>query len=245
MSILATMPPKASSASSPCSAAPALRRSVACSSGSVDGSHGSTIPGSTLPVRYDSASTAHRALPGDPLVRPEPMLDVPRTTPMTWPLPARDEVRSPRLGRGCNDPEQVLRQPSTRTAQERVRSTCLVDEVAQVSYPRPRHTPLMLTQQHRAATLARGMEHRASSVAVVLAPPRPQNTGDKLRSGARVRPGRRGHSAAPPAERRLRREGWCRRKPRQLHPLVRLPRRAGVDPVPQVVAVGSAALKTT
>jgi hypothetical protein len=51
------------------------------------------------------------------------------------------------------------------------------------------------------------------------------NTGDKLRSGARVRPGRRGHEAAPPAERRLRREGWCRRKLRQLHPLVgRLPR---------------------
>ena len=50
-----------------------------------------------------------------------------------------------------------------------------------------------------------------------------QNTGDKLRSGARVLPRRRGHSAAPPAERRLRREGWCRRKLRQLHPLV-LPR---------------------
>ena len=62
----------------------------------------------------------------------------------------------------------------------------------------------------------------------------PPNTGDKLRSGARVRPRRRGHSAAPPAERRLRREGWCRRKLRQLHPLVR--RRAaaqsfGVSPV--------------
>jgi len=32
------------------------------------------------------------------------------------------------------------------------------------------------------------------------------------RSGARVQLGRRGHEAAPPAERRLRREGWCRRK---------------------------------
>src|SRR5512143_911348 len=53
--------------------------------------------------------------------------------------------------------------------------------------------------------------------------PRPPNTGDKLRSGARVRTRRRGHSAAPPAERRLRREGWCRRKLRQLHPLVRRP----------------------
>ena len=49
---------------------------------------------------------------------------------------------------------------------------------------------------------------------------RPPNTGDKLRSGARVLPRRRGHSAAPSAERRLRREGWCRRKLRQLHPLV-------------------------
>ena len=49
----------------------------------------------------------------------------------------------------------------------------------------------------------------------------PSNTGDKLRSGARVHSVRRGHSAAPPAERRLRREGWCRRKLRQLHPLVR------------------------
>jgi hypothetical protein len=49
----------------------------------------------------------------------------------------------------------------------------------------------------------------------------PPNTGDKLRSGARVHPRRRGHEAAPPAERRLRREGWCRRKLRQLHPLVR------------------------
>ena len=51
---------------------------------------------------------------------------------------------------------------------------------------------------------------------------RSSNTGDKLRSGARVHAvSRRGHSAAPPAERRLRREGWCRRKLRQLHPLVR------------------------
>jgi putative transcriptional regulator len=49
------------------------------------------------------------------------------------------------------------------------------------------------------------------------------NPGDKLRSGARVHFGRRGHSATPPAERRLRREGWCRRKLRQLHPLVRRP----------------------
>ena len=43
------------------------------------------------------------------------------------------------------------------------------------------------------------------------------NTGDKLRSGARVRLGRRGHEAACPF--------WqpCRRKLRQLHPLVRPP----------------------
>jgi hypothetical protein len=43
----------------------------------------------------------------------------------------------------------------------------------------------------------------------------PPNTGDKLRSGARVQPGRRGHEAACPC--------WqpCRRKLRQLHPLVR------------------------
>ena len=63
----------------------------------------------------------------------------------------------------------------------------------------------------------------------------PPNTGDKLRSGARVHAvNRRGHEAAPPAERRLRREGWCRRKLRQLHPLVGPPaalgrRSAGVD----------------
>jgi len=51
------------------------------------------------------------------------------------------------------------------------------------------------------------------------------NTGDKLRSGARVHAAnRRGHEAAPPAERRLRREGWCRRELRQLHPLVGRPR---------------------
>ena len=45
-----------------------------------------------------------------------------------------------------------------------------------------------------------------------------QNTGDKLRSGARVLPRRRGHEAACPC--------WqpCRRKLRQLHPLVRRPR---------------------
>src|SRR5512146_519344 len=55
---------------------------------------------------------------------------------------------------------------------------------------------------------------------VSLAAVGPPNTGDKLRSGARVLPRRRGHEAAPPAERRLRREGWCRRKLRQLHPLV-------------------------
>ena len=54
-----------------------------------------------------------------------------------------------------------------------------------------------------------------------FATPQESNTGDKLRSGARVRTRRRGHEAAPPAERRLRREGWCRRKLRQLHPLVR------------------------
>ena len=52
----------------------------------------------------------------------------------------------------------------------------------------------------------------------------PPNTADKLRSGARVRPGRRGHEAACPS--------WqpCRRKLRQLHPLVRRrrhPLRAG------------------
>jgi hypothetical protein len=53
-------------------------------------------------------------------------------------------------------------------------------------------------------------------------PLRPPNTGDEPRSGARVHAvSRRGHSAAPPAERRLRREGWCRRKLRQLHPPVR------------------------
>ena len=48
-------------------------------------------------------------------------------------------------------------------------------------------------------------------------PPSPPNTGDKLRSGARVRSGRRGHEAACPS--------WqpCRRKLRQLHPLVRRP----------------------
>ena len=51
--------------------------------------------------------------------------------------------------------------------------------------------------------------------------PRPPNTGDKLRSGARVRTGRRGHEASCPS--------WqpCRRKLRQLHPLVR--RRATLD----------------
>ncbi len=47
----------------------------------------------------------------------------------------------------------------------------------------------------------------------------PPNTGDKLRSGARVRPRRRGHEAACPCWQR------CRRKLRQLHPLVRRPRR--------------------
>ena len=62
-------------------------------------------------------------------------------------------------------------------------------------------------------------------------PPQESNTGDKLRSGARVHAvSRRGHSAAPPAERRLRREGWCRRKLRQLHPLV-LRRRGSHPPV--------------
>jgi hypothetical protein len=66
---------------------------------------------------------------------------------------------------------------------------------------------------------------------------RPSNTGDKLRSGARVLPRRRGHSAAPSAERRLRREGWCRRKLRQLHPLVRRP--------PHVVAVAQLGVRTT
>jgi len=40
------------------------------------------------------------------------------------------------------------------------------------------------------------------------------NTADKLRSGARVRPGRRGHEAAPPHWPR------CRRKLRLLHPLL-------------------------
>ena len=42
----------------------------------------------------------------------------------------------------------------------------------------------------------------------------PPNTADKLRSGARVQPSRRGHEPAPPSAER------CRRKLRQLHPLV-------------------------
>ena len=43
----------------------------------------------------------------------------------------------------------------------------------------------------------------------------PPNTADKLRSGARVQPGRRGHEPAPSSAER------CRRKLRQFHPLVR------------------------
>jgi len=50
-----------------------------------------------------------------------------------------------------------------------------------------------------------------------LCPSRP-NTGDRLRSGARVLPRRRGHEAACPIRQP------CRRKLRQLHPFVRLRR---------------------
>ena len=58
-----------------------------------------------------------------------------------------------------------------------------------------------------------------SSRSLTRIPLGPDNTGDKLRSGARVRAAdRRGHEAACPF--------WqpCRRKLRQLHPLVRPPR---------------------
>ena len=57
------------------------------------------------------------------------------------------------------------------------------------------------------------------AAAAMLVASGPPNTGDKLRSGARVQPRRRGHEAALLAVER------CRRKLRQLHPLVR-PRRS-------------------
>ena len=59
---------------------------------------------------------------------------------------------------------------------------------------------------------------RSDSVSTLPPPSRPSNTGDKLRSGARVHVGRRGHEAACPGRQP------CRRKLRQLHPLVRRPR---------------------
>ncbi len=92
----------------------------------------------------------------------------------------------------CSDDRQPLR-PRRRHA---VRPT------------QPRQ-PMRRDRSRRAAQLARPcVVHRALRYG-------PPNTGDKLRSGARVRPGRRGHEAACPF--------WqpCRRKLRQLHPLVR------------------------
>ena len=50
----------------------------------------------------------------------------------------------------------------------------------------------------------------------------PPNTADKLRSGARVHPSRRGHEPAPPSAER------CRRKLRLLHPLVRQHATSGI-----------------
>jgi hypothetical protein len=63
----------------------------------------------------------------------------------------------------------------------------------------------------------------------------PQNTGVKLRSGARVYPRRRGHEPAPPVQPFLPFETGCRRELRQLERLVRrlLPPAATVDTLPQ------------
>ncbi len=79
---------------------------------------------------------------------------------------------------------------------------------------RPQHTP----------AYARSSESRTWPLSAVrrFASSRPSNTGDKLRSGARVHAvNRRGHEAAPPYEPSLPTVIGCRRKLRQLHPLVR------------------------
>jgi hypothetical protein len=71
-----------------------------------------------------------------------------------------------------------------------------------------------LSRARRPYSRARKRAARVSVLSAIFLL-RPPNTGDKLRSGARVRPSRRGHEAACPS--------WqpCRRKLRQLHPLVR------------------------
>jgi hypothetical protein len=80
------------------------------------------------------------------------------------------------------------------------------------------HTPQELT--NTLATHAQEWDTGATagqaSVSGPLSSSCPPNTADKLRSGARVYPGRRGHEAAPSCWQR------CRRKLRQLHPLVGL-----------------------
>ena len=103
--------------------------------------------------------------------------------------------------------------PAIRTIRTRAACSCVSSHTGRQSSPRP---PRVLAVAKSSTEHCAYAMHRCTSVLPALIT-RPSNTGDKLRSGARVHAvSRRGHEAACPF--------WqpCRRKLRQLHPLVRL-----------------------
>ena len=159
--------------------------------------------------------------PLPPIARPLPR-SVRRTPGLSCEAPIRSGLVSfnPLFGRTKN-PSAVLALAVLLTFPRASRASTHVFE------PRPafEQPPLPRLLPDANGRFSRSLVRSFFPLPLKLAslPGRP-NTGDKLRSGARVHTSRRGHEAAPSAERRLRREGWCRRKLRQLHPLVRRPR---------------------
>ena len=250
--MLATMPPKASSASSPCSTARHLRvesvpqnaclRLARCA---ITASGFRPLPPLKYHVWTDASPRRSCFATGTRLRQRE--LDATSTrsaTAVQQPVPPcvrtrscapeRDSIAQGALicGRAApNLPDAIVAASVCRGPAEPGSRVVFAERHALLVMIRLRQTaknPCWLATTRRMQFCAHACRRDfrryagALAVAVMRSSTGPSNTGDKLRSGARVHAAnRRGHSAAPPAERRLRREGWCRRKLRQLHPLVR------------------------
>ena len=215
--MLATMPPKASSASSPCSAARRIPSHVRCQSVR------RATPDRTPRRRHAALTPRLRGRRGTATAESTPTssaashcarLEQRASSAPATPASACD-VAAP-----ASNAVRRIDEPHRNVDGARRRAW-----LAAVRRPR---VPTASRRRDRrsaqpSATSRRRRSRRAAPVvgrrcALAASPP---NTGDKLRSGARVHAvDRRGHEAACPC--------WqpCRRKLRQLHPLVR--RRASI-----------------
>jgi hypothetical protein len=111
-----------------------------CVDSSVDWLGQSTVPGRRLPVRDDTAITAGRALPCDPLIGPQAVFDHPRAGLASWPTATLDSTCGLLIGAasccGCHDCCQLFRQPACWGGKADWQVACLVDEMTEVGDPR-------------------------------------------------------------------------------------------------------------